>query len=118
MLLSPVGAVSSSLPAADPGEKTLDYKFSDGVIFRVHYTEAALKANNANPELPSQVLDAAVGAYQTITEFEGFDTPGYSFAEPDRSYAYDPDKTIDIYLGDPAGENHFAKLGHRQTMGW
>ena len=63
----------------------------------------ALELNGGDVHLPRQTLDAAVNAYQTITQFEGFSTPGYSFASPDYAYAHDPDKTIDVYLGNPQG---------------
>ena len=97
-------------------EKIYEYRFDDGVRLKVHYTDQALEAFDAPGDLASQVLDAAVMAYQTITEFEGFNTPGYSFASPDKKYAYDPDKTIDIYLGNPTGENGFEGLGVRNHM--
>ena len=97
-------------------EKVYEYRFQDGVRIKVHYTDQSLEASHAPSDMASQVLDAAVMAYQTITDFEGFNTRGYSFASPDKSYAYDPDKTIDIYIGDPNGENGYEGLGERNRM--
>ena len=121
-LLAIVGMafVSTDVPAtpflSEPFENIYQYRFSDGVGIKVHYSEKTLKDYGADADLGSQVLSAAVAAYRTITRSEGFNSPGYSFADPDKKYAYDPDKTIDIYLGDPAGENTYPELGHRNRM--
>ncbi len=106
----------SSQPAGRWTEKIYEYRFNDGARLKVHYTDQGLETFDAAPDLASQVLDAAVMAYQTITEFEGFNTLGYSFASPNKKYAYDPDKTIDIYLGQPTGENGYEGLGARNRM--
>ncbi len=106
----------SNGPAGHWTEKVYEYRFQDGVRLKVHYTDQALAPYESASDFASQVLDAAVMAYQTITDFQGFNTPGYSFASPDRNYAYDPDKTIDIYLGDPGGDNGFEGLGERNRM--
>lgn len=83
-------------------EKSCQYTFPDGVGLRVHYSEESLAAVGESTRFAREVLDAAVSAYQTITEFKGFSTAGYSFASPDKRYAYDGDRVIDIYLGEPA----------------
>jgi hypothetical protein len=81
-------------------EKVQQYTFSDGVTIKVHYTDQMME-ESINPELfAREVLDAAVSDYQTITVFKGFSADGYSLANPNYQYAYDPDKTIDIFLGD------------------
>ncbi len=82
-------------------DKNLSYCFSDGVRIKVHYTEKGLEENGEDLYFPREVLDAAVSAYQTITEFKGFSSAGFTFSNPDENYAADPDRTIDIYLGDP-----------------
>lgn len=92
-------------------EKIQECRFSNGVSIKVHYTDQLLEEGGASEEFPRDVLDSAVMAYQTITQFEGFNSLGYSFAEPDKNYVYDPDKTIDIYLGLPASENSFKYHG-------
>lgn len=92
-------------------EKTLEYRFPDGVSIKVYYTDQLLEQSRQESYFPKQVLDAAVSAYQTITQFQGFNTQGYSLAAPDKSYAHDPDKTIDIYLGDPKGGDNFSYHG-------
>lgn len=92
-------------------EKVLEHRFADGARIKVHYTDQILEAAGEQPTLPRDVLDAAVMAYQTITEFLGFDAEGYSFAKPDTSYAYDADRTIDIYLGLADGPGAFMGKG-------
>ena len=87
-----------------------EYRFQDGVEIKVHFNDPA------SEEFASSVLDAAVSAYQTLTEFQGFNTPGYSFSSPDYLYAYDPDRTIDVYLGRPEDENTFEELGVKNKL--
>lgn len=82
-----------------PREKILTYSFPDGVTIAVHYSEPLLKRTGKDARFAREVLDAAVYSYQTLTEFMGFDEKGHSFAYPDKRYAYDPDRTLDIYLG-------------------
>lgn len=111
MILS-LGA-AALLAATDPGqavesaERIRECAFKDGVRIAVHYADADLKAAGENSLFARDVLDAAVLAYQTITEFSGFSAPGFSFADPDTRYAYDADRTIDIYIGDPATDPRF-----------
>ncbi len=85
-------------------KKIYEYRFEDGVHVRVHFTDQTLEKNGETALFGKDVLDAATQAYQTITEFNGFNTAGFSFATPDERYAYDPDRTIDVYLGDPAAD--------------
>ena len=87
-----------------------EYRFQDGVQIKVHFNDPA------SEEFASSVLDAAVSAYQTLTEFQGFNSPGYSFASPDYLYAYDPDRTIDVYLGRPDDESAFEALGVKNKL--
>ncbi len=97
-------------------EKILEYELSDGAAIRVHFNDQAMSRYGADEDLPSDVMDAAVHAYQTITDFQGFSSNKYSFAQADPSYAIDPDKTIDVYLGDPAGYNAYPSLGLRNNL--
>jgi hypothetical protein len=83
-------------------EKIYEYRFKDGARVKVHFTDQVLEKSGESAFFGKDVLDAATQAYQTITEFNGFNTTGFSFAKPDKAYAYDPDSTIDVYLGDPA----------------
>lgn len=85
-------------------EKVYEYRFQDGAYVKVHFTDQTLEKNGESAFFGKDVLDAATLAYQTITEFNGFGSRGFSFARPDESYAYDPDRTIDVYLGDPADD--------------
>lgn len=98
------------LPAAAASQGLREYRFQDGVRLKVHYNDPA------GSEFALSVLDAAVSAYQTLTQFQGFNTPGYSFSAPDMRYAYDPDKTIDIYLGEAEGGNVFEELGVKNKL--
>ncbi|MCG3175985.1 MAG: hypothetical protein MOGMAGMI_00923 [Candidatus Omnitrophica bacterium] len=92
-------------------EKVLEHRFPDGARIKVHYTDQILEHAGEEPTFPGDVLDAAVMAYQTITEFLGFGAEGYSFAKPDLAYAYDADRTIDIYLGSSEGPGAFMGKG-------
>jgi hypothetical protein len=84
-------------------EKVYEYRFEDGARVKIHFTDQMLEENGSDAHLPRQAMDAAVNAYQTITQFKGFSSPGFSFAQPDMNYAFDSDRTIDVYLGDPKG---------------
>ncbi len=88
-------------------EKVYEARFRDGAAVRVHYTDQILAESGASSQFPKQVVDACVIAYQTITQHEGFGAEGYSLAKPDTSYAFDPDKTVDVYLGNAAQNNQF-----------
>lgn len=92
-------------------EKYYEYRFDDGAKIRVYYTDQMLDASGEASGFAKEVFDAAVMAYQTITQFEGFNTRGYAFASADPRYAYDPDKTIDVYLGNPDDDIAFSHHG-------
>lgn len=76
-----------------------EYQLEDGAGIKVHYTSQILEAFGAGGEFPRQVLEASREAYEKIVQESGFDREGYSFARADKSYAYDQDKVIDIYIG-------------------
>lgn len=92
-------------------EKVYEYRFPDGAGLRIHFTDQLLEESGADPFFGKEVLDAATLAYQTITQFQGFAAPGYAFARPDASYAQDPDRVIDIYLGNPSDNNPYTTHG-------
>ncbi len=92
-------------------EKVYQWRFEDGVKIKVHFTDQILEETGADAYFPKEVLDAAVLAYQTITQFQGFSTAGYAFAAPDKNYAYDPDKTIDVFLGNADETNLYSNHG-------
>jgi len=104
-----MAALCISAPA-EAADGLQEYRFQDGVQLRVHFKDAA------SEEFASSVLDAAVSAYQTLTDFQGFNTRGYSFASPDYRYAYDPDQTIDVYLGRPDEGDVFEELGEKNRL--
>ena len=76
-----------------------EYQLEDGAGIKVHYTSQILEASGAGEEFPRQVLEASREAYEKIVQEYGFDREGYTFARADKSYAYDQDKVIDIYIG-------------------
>lgn len=92
-------------------EKVYEYRFPDGAAIQVHFTDQILAETRQQSYFPKEVLNAAVSAYQTITQFQGFHTQGYAYASPDKTYAYDPDRTIDIYLGNPDEKQNFSYHG-------
>lgn len=92
-------------------EKRGDYRFGDGTTIAVHYTDEILEENATDEYFAKEVLDDAVSAYQTITQFEGFNTAGFTFASPDKQYAYDPTRTIDVYLGTPGDSEDTTNHG-------
>ena len=114
ILLSVIGSLflSGSLLAAPVAERRL----SDGVWIKVHFNAQQLTQYGVGEDFPYQVLDAASSAYELITGARGFNTQGFTFSKADRKYAYDPDQTIDIYLGAPEGENSYPALGSKNRM--
>ncbi len=92
-------------------EKVLEYFFEDGVGIKIHFMDRDFSSSREAALFARQVLDSAVNAYQTITQFQGFNSKGYSFANADASFAVDPDRVIDIYLGDPSTDNPFKGRG-------
>jgi len=90
-------AQGASLDYADERLKTLT--LSDGVTIAAHYYNDELEAFHRNPDkYVESVVKYAAEAYNQIVYVHGFDTPGFSFANPDKDYCYDKDKVIDIYI--------------------
>lgn len=75
--------------------QSLQAELADGTILKVHLEEEL-----ASQDYARQVLQAACAAYEEIVFRQGFNRVGYSFARSDRFFAYDSDRTIDIYLAD------------------
>ncbi len=92
-------------------EKVYEYRFDDGARIKVYFTDQFLEESGESDTFVKEVLDAAVSAYQTITQFQGFNTPGFSFASPDKRYVTSPDRTVHIYLGDSKETNRFPYHG-------
>ena len=92
-------------------DRAFEYRFHDGIILKVHYTDQILNESREDIHFVKEVLDAAVFAYQTITQFQGFSSAGFSLASPNKNYAYDPDRTIDIYLGHPNNDRAYRSPG-------
>ena len=80
-------------------EYVREYRFKDNAGLKVHFTSQILEEAGAGRDFPQMVLEAAARAYQKIVNELGFNRKGYSFALADETYAYDEDKTIDIYIG-------------------
>ncbi|MCQ9208706.1 MAG: hypothetical protein NG712_04935, partial [Omnitrophica bacterium] len=75
--------------------KPLQVRLEDGVILKVHLPEGLKGIEDA---YASQALEAASTAYREIVFNQGFNRVGYTFAQSDNLFAYDSDKTIDIYI--------------------
>src|SRR3989338_8729038 len=76
------GVVESALP--------------DGAKIRCYYGEKGAGGGI----YAGEVLENARKAYIILTQVCGFSRNGYSFIVPDISYAYDHDRTIDIFITD------------------
>ena len=83
-------------------EITRTRSLQDGVTIAVHYRPVELRPYHAEgPDgYADMVLQYAAEAYNQIVHEQGFDTPGFTFANPDKDYCYDQDRTIDIYIGE------------------
>lgn len=83
----------------------------DGINIAVHYRPIELKPyHNDVDKYADMVLQYAVEAYNEIVYRQGFDTPGFTFANPDKDYCYDEDRTIDIYIAE-GGKNKRGLCG-------
>jgi len=75
------------------------YTFEDGASIIVHYDKAELKRYHPDPDAYVDIVfQSAKDAYKEIVYKQGFDAPGFTFANPDKGYRYDKDTTIDIYI--------------------
>ncbi len=92
----------SSLPAP-LATGVLSYTLNDGASIQVHFEPSK------EPLFPKEVLQAAVSAYQTITQFQGFSAEEFSFVRPNKNYAYDSDKTLDIYIGNSQSKRWISR---------
>jgi hypothetical protein len=99
------GRLDSGCPAVL--EYVRESRFKDGAGIKVHFTSQILQEGNADEQFPQQVLDSARQAYERIVNEFGFNRKGYSFASADKNYAYDGDKTIDIYIGSLGPSDNF-----------
>jgi len=72
----------------------------DGVVIAIHYYPDILSNYTLNTqEHIDTILKSAKEAYNDIVYKYGFKAPGFTYANPDKNYCYDKDKTIDIYVG-------------------
>ena len=76
---------------------SIQEELEDGVVLKVHLQEDLGKEGE---RYARQILEAACSAYKEIVFHQGFNRSGYTFAQPTRFFAYDKDKTIDIYIAD------------------
>lgn len=84
-------------------EGSYEHGFADGAKVRVYDRRPISEEDGKKEVFAKDALSAAVSAYRILTDLQGFNAPGYSFAFPDKRYAYDPDGTIDIFIGDREG---------------
>jgi len=80
-------------------ESVKSCSLQDGATIKVHYRRQDLRSNHAYPDRHAdKILEYAKDAYTDIVYNHGFNTPGFTFANPDKNYSYDIDKTIDIFI--------------------
>lgn len=91
--------------------QSIQASLRDGTELIVHLPE---DAQDEERVYAREVLAAARAAYQEIVSRQGFNRPGYTFTSPNRHFAYDQDRTIDIYIADV--ENPFTLMQHVQGM--
>jgi len=78
---------------------TKSHILPDGITIALHYKTKELAPYHADvEEYTDRVLQYATIAYNEIVYTEGFNAPGFTFANPDKDYCYDIDRTIDIYI--------------------
>ncbi|MBN3039360.1 MAG: hypothetical protein JW869_08105 [Candidatus Omnitrophica bacterium] len=94
--------VTLALAALYPGEAYSDQEIllasvEDGTTFKVYIPEGYGQDVN---DYARKVLEAACTGYKEVVFKYGFDRIGYTFSLPQREYAYDIDRVIEIYLAD------------------
>lgn len=72
-------------------------KLENGVVVKVHLPKGLGEEGYGYAR---QVLQQTCAAYREIVFNQGFNRPGYTFAQPTRLFAYDSDKVIDVYIAD------------------
>lgn len=77
--------------------RLIQAKLEDGVVVKVHLPKGL---GEEGYRYARQVLKEARAAYREIVFNQGFSRQGYTFAQPTRLFAYDSDKTIDVYIAD------------------
>ena len=88
-------------------EEILESYCNDGAKIRVHYYESSIRRFAKEKKLPIVCLKSACDTYHKITEELGFNKKGFTFSNPDKNYAYDPDRTIDIFIGSQKARDGF-----------
>jgi hypothetical protein len=101
----------AALAVASSRAEVLTDTLEDGAKIRVFYDRKILEGAGLSDDYARYVLRAAKDAYTLLTVECGFSTPGFSFACPDKTYTFDPDRTIDIFIGDPGSKERFCGYG-------
>jgi hypothetical protein len=87
--------IMAHLPQARAASRQpLKAEMEDGVVLKVHLPADLPEGD----DYPQQVLQAACTAYKEIVFHQGFNRQGYTFSSAEELFAYDSDKTIDIYI--------------------
>jgi hypothetical protein len=90
--------LGSSVARAD--DVVIQQTLEDGVTIAVHYDPDELsRYHTPPPHYADKVLRYAAEAYHGIVYKQGFNTPGFTYANPDKNYCHDEDKTIDVIIG-------------------
>lgn len=72
-------------------------ELEDGAVLKVHLPE---DLGEEGYRYAREVLQTACAAYRQVVFKQGFNRVDYTFASASRLFAYDNDKTIDIYIAD------------------
>jgi len=84
------------------------YTLEDGVNVTVHYRPAELGRYHINGDrYAAKIMRYAVNAYKKIVYKQGFDTSGFTYANPDKAYCHDSDRTIDIIISESSDAPYF-----------
>ncbi len=97
-------------------EKVYERCMPDGARIRLTYTDQQLDEAGEHAAFAKDAFKAAIFAYQLISRNKGFNASGYSFANPDADYAFDPERTLDIYIGYSESKGAFFWHGFQSAL--
>ncbi|MFH1867685.1 MAG: hypothetical protein ABH843_01820 [Candidatus Omnitrophota bacterium] len=94
-------AEAGNLSEPESRTLTLSQSLKDGAAISLHYDPQALAKYQSYPDrYAGLILRYALEAYDEIVYDMGFNSPGFTFINPDSGYCQDKDKNIDIYIRD------------------
>jgi hypothetical protein len=104
-----------SLSLAGPAtaeEMMLETVLPDGVTMRCYY-DTALTTDGVSP---ARAINAASRAYYALAEISKYFRSGFTLNSTDGSQAHDPDRTIEIIIGDPEADTTFRGYGAKNFI--